>query len=283
MRGVFIYQLRIKVMARLIQHLQNTDAPSSDYPYGRVRDNTGSGNGTPANEKALGDIHQFFAKLMDEAGISANGLPDNDYSGFQLYEALDKFWRIARVENSDINNVTETGFYISVEPAANRPGNAEGCMVHINRSSEIANQFFMRNFADQVFFRRKEGGVWQPWVELANKSQVVQVDGSQQLLTKVIEIGDWNMDSDSSMDVAHGLSLSKIRSVHGVIRNDGDSLYTPIPYMDISLGGSDTDLTINSITASVITLLRKAGGVFDNTSYDQTGYNRGWLTIYHVD
>ncbi len=75
-------------MAIGLQNTDNVDAPDSDYPFGKVRDNDGSGNGTPANTKTLGDFHQFFAKILDAAGIVANGLPDNDYSGFQYFEAL---------------------------------------------------------------------------------------------------------------------------------------------------------------------------------------------------
>lgn len=75
-------------MARSIQNLTNVEAPSSDYPYGRVKNNTGSRNGTPVDEKLLGDVIQFFNRMMDEANISYNGLPDNDYSGFQLFTAL---------------------------------------------------------------------------------------------------------------------------------------------------------------------------------------------------
>lgn len=78
-------------MAREILDLTNVDPADSDYPYGRVRDITtpGAGDGTPVNEAMLGDVIQFFNKLMDEGAITPNGLPDNDYSGFQLYEALE--------------------------------------------------------------------------------------------------------------------------------------------------------------------------------------------------
>ena len=33
----------------------------ANYPYGRIKDNTGAGDGTPVNEFVYGDIHQFFA------------------------------------------------------------------------------------------------------------------------------------------------------------------------------------------------------------------------------
>lgn len=77
-------------MARSLASKPNVDAPDYDYPYGRIRDRAGSAPGTPVNEVVYGDFHQFFAKLMDEGAVTANGLPDNDDDGFQLYEAFQK-------------------------------------------------------------------------------------------------------------------------------------------------------------------------------------------------
>jgi len=66
----------------------NVVAPNATYPYGRTKDNTGSNDGTPVNTAVHGDAHQFFEKLMDEAAIAPNGLPENEVDGWQLYEAL---------------------------------------------------------------------------------------------------------------------------------------------------------------------------------------------------
>ncbi|HTH58236.1 MAG TPA: hypothetical protein VL728_19455 [Cyclobacteriaceae bacterium] len=75
-------------MAISILQKPNTDGVSADYPYGNIRDNSGSGDGTPVNKFTNADFHQFFAKIMDAAGIVHNGLPDNSANGFQLYTAL---------------------------------------------------------------------------------------------------------------------------------------------------------------------------------------------------
>lgn len=74
---------------RSLKSKTNVVAPTSDYPYARIKDNPGDGTGTPVNELVYGDIHQFFERLMVKAGIVANGLPDNNYSGFQLEDALE--------------------------------------------------------------------------------------------------------------------------------------------------------------------------------------------------
>lgn len=68
---------------------ENVDGADSDYPFGKIRDKEpGVQNGTPVNVKTYGDFHQFFSKMFFESGLTYNNLPDNDYSGFQFYEAL---------------------------------------------------------------------------------------------------------------------------------------------------------------------------------------------------
>lgn len=73
---------------RSLANKTNVVPPDADYPFGRIKDNPGNNTGTPINELVYGDFHQFFEKLMAESGITPNELPDNEYSGFQLYEAL---------------------------------------------------------------------------------------------------------------------------------------------------------------------------------------------------
>ena len=59
-----------------------------NWPNGRIKNNDGTGNGTPVNEFTYGDIHEFFAKAMRLYGIGYNGLPDNETNGYQLVEAI---------------------------------------------------------------------------------------------------------------------------------------------------------------------------------------------------
>lgn len=69
----------------------NPNVDNSDlvnYPDGRIKNNDGSGNGTPVNERVYGDIHQTIAKLMRLYGIIPNDLPDNETNGFQIVDAL---------------------------------------------------------------------------------------------------------------------------------------------------------------------------------------------------
>lgn len=75
-------------MAIKILDKPNTEGISYDYPYGNIKDNPGDNTGTPVNKVVYADFHQFFAKMMDDAGISYNGLPDNATDGFQYWLAL---------------------------------------------------------------------------------------------------------------------------------------------------------------------------------------------------
>lgn len=67
-------------------NVDNSDL--SNYPDGRIKDNTGTGNGTGVNERVKGDMHQAIAKLMRLYSITPNGLPDNELNGFQIVEAI---------------------------------------------------------------------------------------------------------------------------------------------------------------------------------------------------
>ena len=73
---------------RLLTAVPNTDPGSTDYPNGRVRDKAGVTDGTTGGEVLFGDITQFFQKLVIDAGITENTLPDNVTNGYQLVTAL---------------------------------------------------------------------------------------------------------------------------------------------------------------------------------------------------
>lgn len=79
-----------------------TTPPGGAYPYGDIKDDTGSNDGTPVNRQVYADFHQFFAKLLDLAGVVANGLPDNLTNGFQYSVALVAL----------INNIIVAGGYV---------------------------------------------------------------------------------------------------------------------------------------------------------------------------
>ena len=101
------------------------------------------------------------------------------------------------------------------------------------------------------------------------------------LNTKVLNIGDWNMDTTVSVTVAHGVTLSKIRSIKAIIRNDADNAVFDFTVKDWS-PTSGTSATMQADATNVY-LGRSTSGGFDNASFDSTGYNRGWITIQYTD
>jgi len=80
------------------------------YPNGRVKDDGGSGDGTPVNEQTKGDIHEFFDKLLRLCGVKHNGLPDNEVNGYQTIEALRGFAN----KNNYLHNLGSTSNVLSL-------------------------------------------------------------------------------------------------------------------------------------------------------------------------
>jgi hypothetical protein len=66
-------------------NIDNSDP--TNFPYGRIRDNSGSGDGTPVNRLLYGDLHEFFGRIMGLADINYNELPDCVDNGYQLVDA----------------------------------------------------------------------------------------------------------------------------------------------------------------------------------------------------
>lgn len=92
MLRVFVYKLYLTLkknnMAIELQNKTNVQAPDSTWPFGKTLDDTGSNDGTPLDHATLTDYFQFFARMAGEAGITFNGLPDNDVNGWQYYQSL---------------------------------------------------------------------------------------------------------------------------------------------------------------------------------------------------
>ena len=96
------------------------------------------------------------------------------------------------------------------------------------------------------------------------------------LKTKVIEIGDWDMDADASKNVLHTLSNhTKIRNIFvSILRDDSTRTYN----LEISSGGSMHG-SIQFLDSTTLYLTRVVGGVFDSINFDSTSFNRGLITI----
>lgn len=120
-------------------------------------------------------------------------------------------------------------------------------------------------------------------VLLGNSVLSKQTSGAYQkrrITTRILAIGDWNMNSTASISVAHDLAFADIITFSAVIIDDIGSqkrVIGPAPSISSTpeLGGSVSATAVN------INLNRVAGGVFQSTDFDSTGYNRGFITVTH--
>jgi len=99
-----------------------------------------------------------------------------------------------------------------------------------------------------------------------------------------INIGDWNMDTTTNVDVAHSLSATEyktIRQIEVIIRDDADSVYYDLEAVQTGAGGP-SEGGISQIGSTNINLVRRDLGLFDSASFDSTSYNRGFITILYT-
>jgi hypothetical protein len=105
-------------------------------------------------------------------------------------------------------------------------------------------------------------------------------DQNIKLHTEVIDIGDWNMDSNASVTVAHGLTHDNIRTVNALIRVDSDAGFLAYPIDVLSSGAVAGSWALFETT---VQLNRITGEWFDSTNFNETSYNRGWIVIQYID
>jgi len=104
--------------------------------------------------------------------------------------------------------------------------------------------------------------------------------GSTRIFKEML-IGDWDMDATTTLNLAHSLSATEwktLRNVSVIIRNDGDTAYTDFgSYLDSTSDGNTIE-----INSTNISLTRGLGGLYDNTNWNSTSYNRGWVTFWYT-
>ena len=91
------------------------------------------------------------------------------------------------------------------------------------------------------------------------------------------------MDTSGTVNVAHGLTYTNIRSVNGLIRDDADTARAPINGFGQPLGGTPVNVDIAAtVDPTNVQITRLTGGPFDNANYDGTGFTRGWIIITYI-
>ena len=135
------------------------------------------------------------------------------------------------------------------------------------------------SLTDVKTFLQTEHGTDGTHTALSTAVVMAVTDGSNTIKTKVINIGDWNMDTTSTVSVAHGLTYAKIRAINISIRNDADNATYQLNHLeDVPVTG----WTTQSWNATNIILTRTANAFFDSSDFDATSFNRGWITITYV-
>lgn len=190
-------------MAINIDNKGNVDGPDANFEFSHIRDDSspGSGDGTRVDTLVYGDFHQFFAKIIEQALITYNNVPENFTNGYQYLEALQKLF--------------------------------------------------------------------------------VQTEPGKKIKTKIIDIGDWNMLANSTVNVTHGLTdHKKIRSINVIVRDDADSNYYSLHnHLASTLAGSIISGGIGTINSTIIVLARVDSEFFDSATFDSIAFNRGWITV----
>ena len=91
-----------------------------------------------------------------------------------------------------------------------------------------------------------------------------------------IDMGDWDMDTTDSLNVAHSLSATEwktIRDISLIIRNDSDNAY----YFE-----DGRNLAVSYFESTNFVLSRLIAGTYDGADFDSTSYNRGWVTYWYT-
>lgn len=109
-------------------------------------------------------------------------------------------------------------------------------------------------------------------------------DDGRAIHCKVIEIGAWDMDTDSEKTVVHGMAgiITKILSINIFIHDDLLAEVSPLNKFDNNnhpflVGGG-----IYTIDNNLIYLRRTTGGLFDSIAFNSILISRGFIVIHYI-
>lgn len=101
------------------------------------------------------------------------------------------------------------------------------------------------------------------------------------LKNKVIEIGAWDMDADTTHSVTHGIGdFTNIRKVDAMIIKDDSSIISPLNSIEGAWNGNVSG-GIAYVDSTSVQLRRIPSGDFDSVDFSSTSINRGYVTIHY--
>lgn len=145
----------------------------------------------------------------------------------------------------------------------------------------IIGMVWIDSGGDAVVFVRPHGIIWSLYAIVYGvfpTSSFIQT-GIRNGIT--IDIGDWNMDTDATKTVGSSSLLpvfDAIKSVNVFVRYDSTTGLGVQAKTIVPLNYTTAGYFIMSPTDGFI-LGRAGAGYFDNADFNQTSYNRGWITI----
>ena len=114
-------------------------------------------------------------------------------------------------------------------------------------------------------------------IDVPSKEDVYTKSEMGNLLTKVIEITNYNMHSGSDKLVEHGLTYSKIIGSIVTLEDDNNN------HKDTLRGKQQpaVDYCTYEINPTYIIISAGSGSSYNNPSYSTLGH-RGWIIIYYI-
>ncbi len=111
----------------------------------------------------------------------------------------------------------------------------------------------------------------------------IDTNGGTGIKTALVNVGNWDMNATPTVNINHGLTLSKILSVSVYIRNDADTSRINFPAINGTTASPTIDAWCSGFGATQVTLSRRDGSVYAiNTAWNDPAYNRGELEIRYT-
>jgi len=237
----------------------------------------------PWNADALDHVHvqsvHYGGAFLELTAPAAANYPESSPTRYFLYTQ----WVI---DVSDLagsypciiydHDTSTTLTRVTGAPGANEyrlpPSTSEGKNI-IELHSGQAGHSIAYDFYVNGSVLRSKSGFLDTYSEYRNSTGTAS---SVLLKQKIIEIGDWNMNSLLTVTVTHGITdWKKIRNIGVIIRKDSDDLYYSFSFAD--------SLSRCKINATSIILEETITGVFQVGDFNSTSYNRGYIFIVYED
>jgi len=267
-----IYDTEWPIVYGLFQPLKNIT----------IRNNTVYSMNNVEAHSEMGLSHNRLVALYTT--ISSDSLDNINIYGNDIYQVTGRFYLFS----SYINAVVTTGSINNVKVGRNNimgsisgSGNAIG--YYLTQTDKMTGFVVYNNIGVSGMQVSETNGATALPSDLILFDNIIPDTTSPRYTYKEIEIGDWTMDDTKTKNVAHGLNSNEwptIRDVQVIIRDD-----VPVALYDFKSSqlGSITDtevidqgITINSTN---FVLTRQDDGEFDETQFNSSSYNRGWITF----